>query len=915
MKIQKIALLVLFFFPLLSQANLKIPDSVSLAYTKVELDNGLTVIIHEDHKAPIVAVNVWYHVGSKNEPKGRKGFAHLFEHLMFQGSENFNDDYLKALDRLGATEMNGTTSQDRTNYFQNVPSTALETVLFMESDRMGHFVNAISQARLDEQRKVVLNEKRQRDNSPYWGIAEEKIFTNAFPVGHPYSWTPIGSEEDLNSAKLDDVKKWFQNYYGPNNATLVIAGDVKTKDALELVKKYFGDIPAGPRISRMKQWVAKRTESKTEIAQDYVPSAKILKVYNIPGVVSDEIETLDVVSDILGIGKNSRLFKDVVYNKQLATDISASIMPGEIASLFVIDATVKEGVDIKKLDDAIATTINHFFKKGPTADELKRVQTKYISGTILALEKIGGFGGKANILASSDVFNGSPDNYRKRLDYRINLTPQKVRDSAVKWLSSGDYNLYILPFPKYSNSVKPIDRKKIPQPKSFPETKFPKVEKATLSNGMNILLARRTHIPTVDLTLGFSAGFMKDPNGKNGLTRLTFDLINEGTTKHTLFQMDNKLAELGSDLSSFSGMGFSGLSLKSLSQNFSATLDLMAETILDPSFPEKELARLKKEALENIAQEMASPKDLSKKLLPILLYGKNHPLGRSISGTGDAKSVSGLTREDILTYYQTWIHPNNATVIAVGDITMEDLKNQLEKHFSGWKKATIPAFEVPVLTTEVNHGKMFIVDRPESPQTVINAFQFYPSYNDPHEPSNFIMNATIGGSFTSRINMNLRENKGWSYGAYSTPVEMDKQRLWMLSAGVQTDQTENAVLEIQKEMLAFVTQSKPISQTEFDQQKSNAILELSGLWETNSALNRPLFRIVNYQLDPNFYQTYPKLLEKTTKDSVIQSAKTVLHPKDITWLLVGDQNKILPLLQKSGFKDITILDTEGNIKK
>ena len=361
-KLTSLFLFSCFLIQPASATDLKIPDSINLAHTKVTLDNGLTVIISEDHKAPIVAVNVWYHVGSKNEPKGKNGFAHLFEHLMFQGSENFNDDFFKATQKVGATDLNGTTNEDRTNYFETVPSTALDTALFLESDRMGHFVNAISQAKLDEQRKVVLNEKRERDNAPYFGIAEEKIAKGCYPVGHPYSWTTIGSEEDLNGASLKDVKEWFQTNYGTANATLTIVVDVKTQGDLEKVKKYFGDIPSGPRIARMKDWVAKRTDSKVEVAQDFVPFAKLIKVYNIPGVASEELDQLDVASDILTVGKNSRLFKDIIYDKQLATEISASLNPNEISSLFVIDATAKEGLSLENLYAAINKTIQTFFK-------------------------------------------------------------------------------------------------------------------------------------------------------------------------------------------------------------------------------------------------------------------------------------------------------------------------------------------------------------------------------------------------------------------------------------------------------------------------------------------------------------------------------------------------------------------------
>lgn len=898
-----------------ASAQLKIPDSINLVYTKVQLENGLTVILHEDHKAPIVAVNVWYHVGSKNEPTGRNGFAHLFEHLMFQGSENFNDDYFKAMDKIGATDMNGTTNEDRTNYFQTVPATALDTALFMESDRMGHFVNAISQFRLDEQRKVVLNEKRQGENRPYWGIAEERIMKGAFPAGHPYSWTTIGSVEDLNAATLTDVKEWFKTYYGPGNATLTLVGDFKTADALEKVKKYFGDIPPGPRLTRMKEWIAKRTESKTEIAHDYVPLAKLLKVYNIPGITSFELDTLDVASDILSVGRTSRLYKDIVYDQQLASDITANVWPGEIASMFVVDATAKEGVSLEKLDAAIQTTFQNFFKQGPTSDELKRVKTQFLSSFVQAMEKIGGFEGKANLLASNQVFNEDPTYFRKKLDFRMNLSTNDIKNAAVKWLSSGDYNLKIYPFPKFSSVASTVDRKKVPFSSSYPIATFPKVEEAKLSNGMRILLARRTHIPTVEAGLMFNAGYTHDPKDKLGLNALTFDLLNEGTTKSNLFEIENRLANLGSKLSMFTGMNYSGVYFESLKQNLEATMDIMAETILHPAFPQKELTRLQKEKVEEIQQEKAEPRALASRILPELLYGKGHPYGVPLSGNGTVKTITSIKRDEIVNFFDSRVKPNNATLVAVGDITMDELKKQLEKRFGGWKSADLPKFEVPPSTLEANRGKMFLIDRPFSPQTTIYLANFFPSYNDPKEIPNQITNAILGGAFTSRINMNLREDKGWSYGARSVPVSLEGRRYWRVGAPVQTDKTDLAVAEIKKEILGFATQSKPITQDEFNLQKTSAILELSGVWETNGSLYGYVKDTVQWGLDPNFNQSIPQKLEQLTLNDVIASAKTNFPYQNMMWLLIGDKSKILPGLQKQGFKDIVILDEDGNIKK
>jgi zinc protease len=914
MIIRNILLLATFLLPLSAFSQIKIPDSLNLTYTKVQLDNGLTVIIHEDHKAPIVAVNVWYHVGSKNEPQGRNGFAHLFEHLMFQGSENFNDDYFKVLDKVGATDINGTTNKDRTNYFQNVPSIALDTALFMESDRMGHFVNVISQFRLDEQRKVVLNEKRQGENTPYWGIAQEKIAKGAFPPGHPYSWTTIGSEQDLNAATLTDVKEWFRTYYGPNNATLTIVGDVKTQDALEKVKKYFGDIPPGPRISRMKEWVAKRHDSKTEIAEDYVPFSKIVKVYNIPGMPSSELEALDVASDILTVGKNARLFKHLIYDKSLATDVSATIMPGEIASLFIIDATAKPGVSLERIDQAINETMQKFFAEGPTSEELKRVKAQFISGFVQSMEKIGGHGGKANLLASNQVYTGNPSTYRKLLDERMKLTPNDIKTVAKKWLSSGDYNLHIVPMPKFSNTQASINRKSVPLPKQAPEGIFPKVEEATLSNGLRVLLAKRTSVPMVEFSMFFNSGYAKDPKDKQGLNRLTFNLLDEGTKHNSLFEMESKLANLGSGIQAYSGMNYSGVYAKSLKQNFEATLDLFAEEILSPAFDPKEFDRIQKQSIEDIETEKASPDGLASRIFGKLIYGADHPYGVSNLGTGHEKTVKNITRDDVVKFYETWAKPNNATLIAMGDITMPELIKSLEKKFHGWKKADLPAFAIPASAQELNQGTVFVLNRTASPQTVIHAGHFFPSYNDPQQVANAFMNSILGGSFTSRINMKLREEKGWSYGSRSEVIDLEERRYWLVDAPVQTDKTDEAIMEITK-IIKGIISNQPITSAELERERTSMSFEFSGLFETNMSLFKPLKRLTTYNMDINHFQKYMERLQKLTLAETQAAAKNTIHPDKMVWLLIGDQQKILPGLQKLGFKKIVFVDEDGNVKK
>src|SRR4051812_23746604 len=408
--------------------------NVDIPYKKFVLTNGLTVLVHEDHKAAIVAVNVWYHVGSKNEKEGKTGFAHLFEHLMFNGSEHFNDDYFKAMEMVGATELNGTTSEDRTNYFENAPKDALDFLLWMESDRMGHLVGAINQAKLDEQRGVVQNEKRQGENQPY-GLVHELMTKATYPVGHPYSWTVIGSMEDLNAASVDDVKEWFKTYYGAANATVVVAGDIDTDAVREKVEKYFGDIPPGPPIARHEAWVAKRSGTKRQVAQDRVPQSRIYRVWNIPQFGTLEADELNLVSDVLASGKSSRLYKRLVYDEQLATDVSAFVDINEIGGRFEIRATARPGKSLSDVEKAIDEELEKFLKKGPTAAELERVKTSFFAGFIRGMERIGGFSGKSDILATYELFTGDPNNYKLALDRTRDATADSLRKVANEWLT------------------------------------------------------------------------------------------------------------------------------------------------------------------------------------------------------------------------------------------------------------------------------------------------------------------------------------------------------------------------------------------------------------------------------------------------------------------------------------------------
>ena len=463
MKFRWMAVALVFFAAVAVRAQ-----DVDIPYQKFVLANGLTVIVHEDHKAPIVAVNTWYHVGSKNEKPGKTGFAHLFEHLMFGGSEHSKDRYIDVMERIGATDLNGTTNSDRTNYFENVPTSALDMTLWLESDRMGHLLGSFDEKTLTLQRGVVQNEKRQGENQPY-GVTRQLITQNTYPAGHPYSWTTIGEMADLDAASMNDVKEWFRTYYGPSNVVLVLAGDIDLKTAKEKVQKYYGDIPSGPPVNHQSVWIAKMSGTHRQTVQDRVPQARIYKIWNTPQYGSAEADYLDLVSDVLSSGKSSRFYKRLVYDDQIATDANAFVSPSEIGGQFRVQATARPGQDLRQVEKELDEELARFLKDGPTEEELARVKAQYEANFIRGIERIGGFGGKSDRLAQGQVFVGNPEAYKIQLKRVHDVTAEDLRAAANKWLSDGVYILEVTPFPDFKAEANGADRSKMPTPGAPPE--------------------------------------------------------------------------------------------------------------------------------------------------------------------------------------------------------------------------------------------------------------------------------------------------------------------------------------------------------------------------------------------------------------------------------------------------------------
>jgi zinc protease len=878
-----------------------------IPYTRYTLDNGLTLIVHEDHKAPIVAVNVWYHVGSKNEKPGRTGLAHLFEHLMFNGSEHFKDEWFRSTEKVGATDLNGTTSEDRTNYFQNVPKDALDYLLWLESDRMGHFLGALTQEKLDEQRGVVQNEKRQGDNQPY-RLAYKLITENCWPKGHPYSWEVIGSMDDLNAASLEDAKNWFRTYYGAANATLVIAGDVKPEEVLQKVKRTFGSVLAGPPLSRQSSWIAKRTGTHRQRAHDRVPASRLYKVWNIPGYGNQTATHLEMIAAILGDGQNSRLYQRLVCQDKTATSVSVRADLNEIAGLFMITATAREEQHIPQINAAIDEELSRFISGGPTRAEMAHVKSKEESDFIGSLERIGGFGGKSDILAMNSVYLNDPSYYLVRQQDIHQARYSQIKEAAKSWLLDGEYQLVVEPYPAFRGDTNVVDRALVEAPVLQPQALFPPLTHLKLRNGLNVILAPRAGVPMVKMSLVTAKGFSSDPFGAAGRARLTMNLASESTRHHSAEKLAARLALLGASITSSASLESSTISLSALKRNLEDSLSYYNSVIVMPGFAEEDFARLQAKQIADIRRETREPLSAAMRLLPSLLYGPQSPYGRPLSGNGFEQEVSALTRADCITCYQQLFSPTTATLLVTGDFTREELVPKLERSLGRWKSETpVSRLAATALPTQriLYQPSITIIDKPGAVQSVIVAANLAPPRETETHLANELMNQILGGSFTSRLNMNLRETKHWTYGARSELLSSRGVRPFYVYTQVQTDKTADTMKEIAKEIQA-IYHEQPITDSEFKQIRQAQALRLSGRWETLDHVMGSMTELVLYQLPMDYFQTVAHRVSRVTCAEARQAAIQILRPKNLTWIVVGDRAKIESEVQKTGLGEIRL---------
>jgi len=924
---------------------------VNIPHEDFTLANGLRVIVHTDRKAPVVALSVWYHIGSKNEPAGKTGFAHLFEHLMFNGSENANDDFFKPLEAVGATDLNGTTWFDRTNYFETVPTGALEFALFLESDRMGHLLGAIDQAKLDNQRGVVQNEKRQGDNEPY-GLVEYAQLAAQFPEGHPYRHSTIGSMADLNAASLADVQSWFRAHYGPNNAVLVLAGDIDAATARPLVEKYFGSIPRGPETARPDVPVPTLPAPVDQVMHDRVATTRIYRNWIVPGVNDPEVVPLDVAMSVFGGLASSRLDNELVRRDQTAVSVSAGVQEFENVSQVEISVNVKPGADANAVAAKLDRMIADYLRDGPTADEVRRATTRTIASQISGLESVGGFNGKAVTLAEGAVYSNNPDKYKEDLAAYAAVTPQQARDAAAKWLSRPAYRLTVQPGertpvdmaaaggafrPRYYRdprteggaaapaiSLAAVQAASAARPQVQPprgpartapavqpigDLVFPAVEHATLSNGIEVVLARRTTVPTVRVAVSFDAGNAADPKEKLGTQALTMSLLDEGTATRSSTQIAEEQERLGATISTSTGMDRSDVSLFALKVNLAPSLDLLADVIRNPAFAPGEIERLRASQLARIASERTQPAGIALRELPPLLYGRIHPYGVPFSGSGDEAGVRAIAREDLTAFKDAWLRPDNAKIFVAGDVTMTEIQPLLEARFGRWAApASAKGVKLFRMDRMARPSRIILIDRPQSPQSLILAGHLLPLQGTDDPVALSIANEVLGGSFTSRLNMDLREDKGWAYGA-SSQIRLVRETLpFLVYAPVQTDRTGDSIKAAIGDMRAFLGR-QGVTAEERDRTINGAIRSLPGSFETSSDLLVGIMRNSIYGRPDDYYTTLADRYRALTAASLDEAARSAIDPAKLIWLVVGDAAKVRPQLDGIGLPVETLSAT------
>ena len=886
-------------------------DIPEITFEKHTLPNGLQLILHVDPKLPVVHVNQWFHVGSKNERPGRTGFAHLFEHMMFDGSKNAPQHYFEYVEKAGANlftgGVNGTTSNDRTNYFATVPSENLEFLLWLESDRLATHPDAFTVEGFENQRAVVKNERREwLENQPYgrsWLLIDE----NLFPSGHPYSWSVIGSHEDLSAASLEDVKEFFKTYYSPNNLSLTIAGDFEPAEAKRLVEKYFGGIPAGPALDRPRRWIPQLEGEKVIEVMDRVPQERTFMAWISPPYFDPGDAELTLASLILTDGLSSRLQKSLVYEQQIATDVSSYVDSRVMASSFVIDATVRPDADLERVETIITEEIARLAQEGPSAAEVERARAKRELIFLTGLERIGGFGGKADLLNQYNVFLGDPGMVEEDILRFRRADPEGIRQAVATWLDTRD-RVLVRFHPETSGRALDIalDRASAPALGADKPFHAPEVLSATLENGLEILVVERSELPKVDVTFVTRAGSAADPPGKAGVAHLTVTTMDLGTVNRNALEIENALGDLGTSLDGTAVHESSLLSFDVLKRNLAPAFAIFGDLVRNPVFPESEFKREKNMHLDVLAQEGNDPNALAwDRIGNMLLFGRDHPYGRPRRGL--PSSVEGITRADLAAFHDTYWRPGGSALVFVGDITLAEAVELGRENLGVWEGS--PPEVAIAEPAPMDPRKVYVVDRQGAAQTVVA--QILPG--PPRKTQDYyplqVADAVWGGGFGTRLNLNLREDKGYSYGVFSFPTHFSRYGMWMAGGGVQTDKTRESVVEFVAE-LNDLAGERPITEEELAHAKANRVRGYAQNFEALRDVANQVAELWTAGLPMTEFQRAVEELESADLPLVNATAQKYALPEQARLLLVGDLSKMDRVLEL-GFGELVVLDVEG----
>ena len=910
-----------------SSAQTKPAEVPRIQTEKYTLPNGLEVILSPKRGLPMVAVNLWYHVGPSNEAAGRTGFAHLFEHMMFQSSKHVPEDaYIAMLQGAGASDVNGTTSFDRTNYYATVPSNQVELVLWLESDRMGYLLDKLDEAALANQQDVVRNERRQSREGPPYGMAEEAVYQTLFPKGHPYYGVIIGSHEDIQAAKLDDVRRFFREFYAPNNATITIVGDFEPAQVKTLIGKYFGSFRRGPAVAPLKVETPKITAERRKVVQARVQLPKVYMSWLTPPLYKPGDAEADFTAQILGGGRSSRLYKKLVYERQIAQDVSAVQSSLQLTSVFEIEATARPGHTVEELEKAIDEELAAMRARPPDAVEMERARNTIETSIVGSLESIGGVADRLN---AYNHHTGTPDYLQKDVERYRAVTAAAVqafaRDQlmptarvvvhAVPGTPEPLPQVATPPAPKpgqgqAAEAINPDEpwREKPPAAGTARAVVLPTPTAATLPNGLRLILNERRGLPIVAAQLVFKTGSDANPLDKPGLANFTSAMLDEGTSTRNALQIADELARLGGSLGTGSTMDATTVNIRSLSSTFPAMLNLMADVVLRPSFPAEEIERQRANRVAQLLQARDNPQQVAAQVTSLALYGPKHPYGYSEIGT--EASVKAMTRDDMLAFWKQNFVPNNAALVVAGDITMKELRALAEKAFAQWQRGTpaTPALGTPGTTK----AKIVIVDKP-GPQTQLRVASVGAARSSPDFRPLQVTNLALGGLFASRINMNLREKNGYSYGASSQFTFRKSPGPFQIGSAVRLDVTAPAVQEIFTEVQGM--HDRPVTAEELKDAKDALVNSLPGAFETTSAAVGNFANTFIYNLGLDYYANYAEEVHAVTREQALAVTKKYLQPANQIVVAVGDRKAIEPELQKLNIGAIEIRDAEGRPSK